>query len=136
MCMSKFIFNGKWPKRKNKDKNSSTYIRKRRRSICLICQKIIRKSYASKYFFSIECKIEGAQDFSMPTTDYGRLVRKSLLLYGPKSTPNPIFLGTADAYFVCHIGPNFQISLIYSLTLGVHSLCSRLLRYWAWAVGN
>jgi hypothetical protein len=26
-----------------------------------------------------------------------------------KSTPTPKFLGTAKAYFVCHIGPNFQI---------------------------
>ena len=31
----------------------------------------------------------------------------------PKFTPTPKFLGTAEAYFVCHIGPNFQISLIY-----------------------
>ena len=31
-----------------------------------------------------------------------------------KSTLTPKFLGTAEAYFVCHIGPNFQISLIYA----------------------
>ena len=31
-------------------------------------------------------------------TDYGRPVRKS--------TPTPKFLGTAEAYFVCHIGPH------------------------------
>ena len=37
-----------------------------------------------------------------------------------KSTPIPKFLGIAEAYFVCHIGPNFQISLIYAL--GVRSL--------------
>ena len=30
-------------------------------------------------------------------------------------TPTPKFLGTAKAYFICHIGPNFQISLIYVL---------------------
>ena len=47
-------------------------------------------------------------------TDYGRLVRKSPALHGQKSTPTPKFLGTAEAYFVCHIGPNFQISLIYA----------------------
>ena len=41
------------------------------------------------------------------STDCERLVRK-------KSNPNPKFLGTSEAYFVCHIGPNFQISLIYS----------------------
>ena len=48
-----------------------------------------------------------------PPTDYGRPVRKSPSLHGQKSTPNPKFLGTAEVYFVCHIGPNFQISLIY-----------------------
>ena len=31
-----------------------------------------------------------------------------------KFTPTTKFLGTAKAYFVCHIGPNFQISLIYA----------------------
>ena len=30
----------------------------------------------------------------------------------PKIYSTPKFLGTAKAYFVCHIGPNFQISLI------------------------
>ena len=33
---------------------------------------------------------------------------------GRKSTPTPKFLGTPEAYFVCHIIPNFQISLIYA----------------------
>ena len=47
-------------------------------------------------------------------TDYRRPVRKSPSLHGRKSTPTPKFLGTAEAYFVCHIGPNFQISLIYA----------------------
>ena len=28
--------------------------------------------------------------------------------------PNSEFLGTAESYFVCHIGSNFQISLIYA----------------------
>ena len=37
-------------------------------------------------------------------------------MHGRKFNPNPKFLGTAEAYFVCHIGPIFQISL-----LGVHS---------------
>ena len=41
-------------------------------------------------------------------------MRKSPLLHGRKSTPTPKFLGTAKAYFVCHIGPNFQLSLIYA----------------------
>ena len=47
-------------------------------------------------------------------TDYGHLVRKSPSLHGQKSTPTPKFLGMAEAYFVCHISPNFQISLIYA----------------------
>ena len=46
--------------------------------------------------------------------DYGRPVRKSPSLYGRKSTPTPKFFGTAEAYFVCYIGPNFQIFLIYA----------------------
>ena len=29
-------------------------------------------------------------------------------------TPTPRFLGTAKAYFVCHIDPKFQVSLIYA----------------------
>ena len=45
--------------------------------------------------------------------DYGRPVRKSPSLHGRKSNPNPKFLCMAEAYFVCHIGPKFQISLIY-----------------------
>ena len=44
-------------------------------------------------------------------TDYGRPVKKSLSLHGQF---NPKFLGTAEAYFVCHIGPKFQLSLIYA----------------------
>ena len=48
------------------------------------------------------------------TTDYGRPVRKLPSLHSQKSNPNPKFLGTAEAYFVCHIGPNFQIYLIYA----------------------
>ena len=47
-------------------------------------------------------------------TDYGRPVRKSPSLHDRKSTPTPKFLATAEAYFVCHIGPNFEISLIYA----------------------
>ena len=39
-------------------------------------------------------------------TDFGCPVRKS--------SPTPKFLGTAEAYLVCDISPNFQISLIYA----------------------
>ena len=48
----------------------------------------------------------------MCSTDYGHPVRKSPSLHSRKSNPNPKFLGTADAYVVCHIGPIFQICLI------------------------
>ena len=41
-------------------------------------------------------------------------MRKLFSLHGPKSTPTPKFLGTAEANFVCRIGPIFQISLIYA----------------------
>ena len=46
--------------------------------------------------------------------DYGCPERKLPSLKGRKSTPTAKFLGTAEAYFVCHIDPNFQISLIYA----------------------
>ena len=39
--------------------------------------------------------------------------------------PN-VYICTAEANFVCHIGPNFHISLIYALTaLGVRSPCQK-----------
>jgi hypothetical protein len=47
------------------------------------------------------------------STDYGCLLRKSPSLYGQKSTHNPKFLGMAEAYFVCHVDPNFQISDVF-----------------------
>ena len=40
--------------------------------------------------------------------------RTTVFTAQPKSNPNPKFLDLAEAYFVCHIGPNFQISLIYA----------------------
>ena len=44
-------------------------------------------------------------------TDYGHPEAKYHSLHSRKFNPNPKCLGTAEAYFVCHIGPNFQISL-------------------------
>ena len=44
---------------------------------------------------------------------------------GRKSNPDPKFLGTDKTYFVCHIGPKFQISLINAFK-GVRSP-------WFWA---
>ena len=49
-------------------------------------------------------------------TDYGHPVRKSPSLHSQKSNPNPKFIGTAESYFVCHIGLKFQVS-----SLGVRS---------------
>ena len=56
----------------------------------------------------------GHQLLLADTTDYGRPERKKTSLHGRKLTPTPKFLGMAAAYFVCHIGPFFQISLIYA----------------------
>ena len=50
---------------------------------------------------------------TIEATDYGCLERKLPSLHGRKFNPNPKFLGMSEAYFVCHIGPIFQISLIY-----------------------
>ena len=47
-------------------------------------------------------------------TDYGRPVRKLPSLHSWKSTYTPKVFATAEAYFVRHIGPNFQISLIWA----------------------
>ena len=46
-------------------------------------------------------------------------------LHGRKSTPTPKFLGAAKAYFVCHIGPNFQLSLIYAVELWILVICQK-----------
>ena len=54
------------------------------------------------------------------STDYRHPVRKSPSLHSQKSNPNPKLLGTAEAYFVCHIGPKFQIFWFMS-SLGVSS---------------
>ena len=48
-------------------------------------------------------------------TDYRRPERKQPSLYGRKFNLNPKFLGMDEEYFVCHIGPIFQISLIYAI---------------------
>ena len=47
-------------------------------------------------------------------TDYERPERKQPSLNGRKFNPNPKVLGMWAAHFVCHIGPIFQISLIYA----------------------
>ena len=58
------------------------------------------------------------------STDYGRPVRKSPSLQGRKSIPNPKFICTAEAYFVCYIGPKFQVSLIYAFIGCPWSVCA------------
>ena len=52
-------------------------------------------------------------NFWFQYTDYGRPEGKEPSLHGRKFNPNPKLLGKAAAYFVCHIGPFFQIYLIY-----------------------
>ena len=68
-----------------------------------------------KYSAKLESKLIKMSGCTlMLTTDYGRPVRKSPSLHGRKSNLNPKFVGTTEAYFVSHIGPKFQISLIYA----------------------
>ena len=55
------------------------------------------EGFASTSFFS-----------PLPWTTYGEENG------GLKSTPTPKFLDMVKAYFLYHIGPNFQISLIYA----------------------
>ena len=52
------------------------------------------------------------QEGTVWTTDFRLLVSKSPSLHSRRS--NSKFLGTTEAYFVRHIGPNFQISMIYA----------------------
>ena len=67
-------------------------------------------------------------------TDYGRPVRKLPSLHGRKSNPNPKFLGTTAAYFVCRIGPKFQISLIYAWVSVVRGYKnSNAISIWLWS---
>ena len=80
---------------------------------------IIQKSYRELFLLKIfvtqaDCCCPKLGQHREHLTDYGCLVRKSSSLHGQKSNSNPKFLGTAKAHFVCHIGPNFQISLIYA----------------------
>ena len=63
--------------------------------------------------FTTEKKILGAI-LDMTAKVYGCPERKLPSPLGRKFNPTPKFLGTAKAYFVCHTGPIFQISLIYA----------------------
>ena len=67
---------------------------------------------------------------TLVSMDYGRPVRKSTSLHGRKSTPSPQFLGMAEAYFVSHIGPNFQISLIYAFIGCPQSMITTITTYY------
>ena len=62
--------------------------------------------------------------------DYGRPVRKSPSLHTQKSNPNPKFIGTAEAYVVCHIGPKisgfFDLCLHWVSVVRDQRLCKRL----------
>jgi hypothetical protein len=78
-----------------------------------------RKTFRLSCQFS---KPKSQNNLILKITDYGCPVRKSPSLHEQKSSPTPKFLGTAQAYFVCHISPNFQISLIYAF-IGFCSPC-------------
>ena len=94
-----------------------------------ICQKWVRsyKQYLGKMQWDISCRrIIVSKTCKrnyiiyciFRSTDYGRPERKQPSLHGRKFTPTPKSLGTAEAYFVCHIGPIFQI---FMPSLGVGS---------------
>ena len=54
-------------------------------------------------------------DHGLPTT-----VEEISFTAWPKiNSPNPKYFGTAEAYFVCHIDPNFQISSIYAFIASI-----------------
>ena len=74
--------------------------------ICVMVQKMNYKKFI--YLCCTYLNLVG-------NTDFGHPERKQPSLHGRKFNPNPNFLGAAEAYFVCHIGPIFQISLIYAL---------------------
>ena len=77
----------------------------------------LKSVYKGKYVSNLYyiSKFKSSETHHIPNImDYGRPVRKWPSLHDQKSNPNPKFLGTAEAHFVCHIGPNFQISLIYA----------------------
>ena len=66
--------------------------------------------------------------------DYGHPVRKLPSLHSQKSNPNPKFLGTVEAYFVCQIGAKFKIffdlclhwvSMVRALKHRICTLCDR-----------
>ena len=64
-----------------------------------------------------KCSVEpGEVQLTRISTDYGHPERNQPSLHGRKFNHNPKVLGTAEAYFVCHIGPIFQMSLINAFT--------------------
>ena len=66
----------------------------------------IHKNLWSAYYFLWKHWYETAMD---PRTTDAR--RGNHLHWTAQNPPPPIFLGASKPYFVCHIGPNFQISL-------------------------
>ena len=57
--------------------------------------------------------------------------RKEPSLHCRNLIPNFKFLGTAEAYFVCHIGPSFQISLIFAFICARRMLSGWSCGIWA-----
>ena len=76
-------------------------------------QHTLRPKFSFQYYQSAQNQPKSHILFHK-NTDYGRPERKLPSLHGRKFTPTPKFLGMAAAYFVYHIGPFFQISLIYA----------------------
>ena len=82
--------------------------KKKRRNKLLSCG-FVSLWNKKNHGFEIGCRV-----LMNKTTDYGHPEGKYPSLHGRKFNPNPKFLGRAKAYFVCHIGPILQISLIYA----------------------
>ena len=84
--------------------------------ICFVIVVSFLVVYLIKQPDNTTCSLGFCQAFIRLSTDYGGLERKFPSVHGQKfnTNPNPKSLGTTEAYSVCHIGPIFQISIIYA----------------------
>ena len=73
-----------------------------------ICNQYFR--VVNQYFFTIHRLLFGDSTIHTVQT-INDVMSRSIPV---ESNPNPKFLGTPEADFVCHIGPIFQISLVYA----------------------
>ena len=75
-------------------------------TLVLICDTLL---WTTQYNLDIEAELDlSTHGLRTPGEEIAFTAR-------PKIHSHSQILGTAEAYFVCHIGPKFQISLIYVL---------------------